>query len=187
MSLMMVLTRSMPATMSCMVSPARPARVEPSVTRPVESSIRTLISLAADAERWASARTSPATTAKPRPCSPARAASTAAFSARILVWNAMPSMTPMMSAMRAEDSLIAPMVSTSWPTILPPCWATREACAASVLACSALSALCWMPAVSSSIEDAVSSSEAAWLSVRRDSSCASPDSTAIDSPMAPVP
>jgi hypothetical protein len=34
---------------------------------------------------------------KPRPCSPARAASTAAFRARILVWKAMPSITPMMS------------------------------------------------------------------------------------------
>src|SRR5260370_32135975 len=45
-----------------------------------------LISLAAVPERWASARTSLATTAKPRPCSPARAASTAALSARILVW-----------------------------------------------------------------------------------------------------
>ena len=47
--------------------------------------------------RWARLRTSVATTAKPRPCSPARAASTAALSARILVWKAMPSMTLMMS------------------------------------------------------------------------------------------
>ena len=47
--------------------------------------IRSLISFAADAERCASVLTSPATTAKPLPCSPARAASTAAFNARILV------------------------------------------------------------------------------------------------------
>ena len=40
------------------------------------------------------------TQANPRPCSPARAASTAALSARILVWNAMPSITEMMSTMR---------------------------------------------------------------------------------------
>jgi hypothetical protein len=59
-----------------------------------------LISRAASAERWARLRTSLATTAKPRPCSPARAASTAAFSARMLVWKAMPSMVPMMSPMR---------------------------------------------------------------------------------------
>jgi rfaE bifunctional protein nucleotidyltransferase chain/domain len=49
------------------------------------SSIRVLISLAAAALRWARPRTSLATTANPRPCSPARAASTAAFSARMLV------------------------------------------------------------------------------------------------------
>ncbi len=41
--------------------------------------------LAALAERCDSSRISVATTAKPRPCSPARAASTAAFSARMLV------------------------------------------------------------------------------------------------------
>lgn len=47
-----------------------------------------LISFEADDERCASERTSLATTANPRPCSPARAASTAALSARMLVWNA---------------------------------------------------------------------------------------------------
>jgi len=48
-----------------------------------------------------------ATTAKPRPCSPARAASTAALSARMLVWKAMPSITPMMSADAAGDCVDA--------------------------------------------------------------------------------
>ena len=43
----------------------------------LEAEISALISLAASAERWASARTSEATTAKPLPASPARAASTA--------------------------------------------------------------------------------------------------------------
>jgi hypothetical protein len=55
---------------------------------------------AASALRCDSVRTSAATTAKPRPCSPARAASTAALSARMLVWTAMLSMPPVMSAMR---------------------------------------------------------------------------------------
>jgi hypothetical protein len=66
-----------------------------------EASISCLISLAA-ALRWARLRTSVATTAKPRPCSPARAASTAAFRARMLVWKAMPSITPMMSTILRE-------------------------------------------------------------------------------------
>jgi hypothetical protein len=59
--------------------------------------MRDLTSLAASAERCASARTSDATTAKPLPASPARAASTPAFSASRLVWKAMPSMTLMIS------------------------------------------------------------------------------------------
>ncbi|MNE54570.1 hypothetical protein D3C80_1493550 [compost metagenome] len=43
--------------------------------------------------RWASSRTSSATTAKPRPCSPARAASIAALRANKLVCSAMERMT----------------------------------------------------------------------------------------------
>ena len=58
----------------------------------------------AEALRCARLRTSLATTAKPRPCSPARAASTAALSARILVWKAMPSMTAMMSTIFAAEA-----------------------------------------------------------------------------------
>ena len=65
------------------------------------------ISPAAWALRCASARTSPATTAKPRPCSPARAASTAALSARMLVWNAMLSMVAMICPIWREDCSIA--------------------------------------------------------------------------------
>jgi hypothetical protein len=70
--------------------------------------IKVLISRAALALRWARLRTSDASTAKPRPCSPARAASTAALSARILVWKAMPSITPMMSAILLDRALISP-------------------------------------------------------------------------------
>jgi methyl-accepting chemotaxis protein len=96
-SAMMSVTRRTLVTISSIVAPASCTRRLPSPTLSTESPINALISFAAAAERWARLRTSEATTAKPRPCSPARAASTAAFSARILVWKAMPSMTPMMS------------------------------------------------------------------------------------------
>ena len=86
------------STISLIVLPASSTSFEPASTRSTDSPISSLISLAALALRWASVRTSPATTAKPRPCSPARAASTAALSARMLVWNAMPSITVMISA-----------------------------------------------------------------------------------------
>ena len=85
-------------TTSVMVTPAWSTRAVPCSTRSTLVLMRVLISLAASAMRCAKRRTSLATTAKPRPCSPARAASTAAFRARMLVWKAMPSMTLMMSA-----------------------------------------------------------------------------------------
>ena len=57
--------------------------------------------LAAD---WARRRTSTATTAKPLPASPARAASMVAFRASRLVWLAMELMSCTTSPMRAADS-----------------------------------------------------------------------------------
>ena len=82
---MMSVTRLMLLTTSVMVVPAWSTRVVPCSTRSTLALIRLLISRAASALRPAKERTSLATTAKPRPCSPARAASTAAFSARMLV------------------------------------------------------------------------------------------------------
>ncbi len=155
---------------SFMVAPTLSACADPVRTVVTEASISSLISLAAVDERCASVRTSPATTAKPRPCSPARAASTAAFSARILVWKAMPSIMPVISAMRFELVLIAPIVSTIWPVATWPCCATAAALSASVLAWRALSALWRTVVVSSSMLDAVSSSDAACCSVRDDRS-----------------
>ena len=64
------------------------------------------MSLAACDERCARLRTSDATTAKPRPASPARAASTAALSASRLVCRAISSITVMMSAILCDDSSI---------------------------------------------------------------------------------
>ncbi|CRD69719.1 Uncharacterised protein [Bordetella pertussis] len=126
--------------------------------------------MAAWALRCASERTSPATTAKPLPCSPARAASTAAFSARILVWNAIPSITDTISEILRELAEMSCIVVTTSDTAEPPRSATSEATPASWLAWRALSAFCLTVEASCSIEAAVSSSEAACSSVRLDRS-----------------
>ncbi len=90
---------------------------------------RSPTSLAAVALCSASRLTSPATTAKPRPCFPARAASIAAFSASRLVWSAISRMRPMKSVMRrvtvtsertcSELSPTKPLNSTSRCTAPP--------------------------------------------------------------------
>ena len=84
------------------------------------------MSLAACDERCARLRTSEATTAKPRPASPARAASTAALSASRLVWRAISSITPMMSEILRDDSSILAMASTALATTWPPRSATSR-------------------------------------------------------------
>src|SRR5439155_612947 len=105
------------------------------------------MSLAACEERCARLRTSVATTAKPRPASPARAASTAALSARRLVCRAISSMTPMMSAILRDEPSIRDMASTACATT-PPLWlATSRVLAACWLACRAFAALLLVPAL----------------------------------------
>ncbi|MEY9470169.1 hypothetical protein ABH992_002568 [Bradyrhizobium yuanmingense] len=77
----------------------------------------------------ASAFTSEATTAKPRPASPARAASMVAFSAKRLVWPAMALMSSTTSPMRAaalDNSLTRSLVCPAWVTASPAMRA--EAC-----------------------------------------------------------
>ena len=73
------------STTSAIVPPERSTSAAPASTSRTDSPISALISCAAAALRCARLRTSAATTAKPRPCSPALAASTAALSARMLV------------------------------------------------------------------------------------------------------
>ncbi|MOA54890.1 hypothetical protein D3C78_1785850 [compost metagenome] len=76
------------------------------------------ISPVALAERSASLRTSSATTAKPLPCSPARAASIAALRAKRLVCSAISSITAMMAPISSEDcpklSITATTSAMAW-------------------------------------------------------------------------
>ena len=65
------------------------------VVRPGNRPINSEVCFAASPARPARFRTSSATTANPIPASPALAASTAAFKARIFVWNAISSITLM--------------------------------------------------------------------------------------------
>src|SRR5436190_2864860 len=116
---MISVTRLTDATISWNVWPDWFTRDEPAFTFCTESWINALISLAAAADRCARLRTSAATTANPRPCSPARAASTAAFRARRLVWNAISSMTEMISAIRSDDRVISSIEATAEPTTRP--------------------------------------------------------------------
>ena len=134
--------------------------------------ISVLISLAALAERCASSRTSWATTAKPLPASPARAASTPAFSASRLVWKAISSIIPMMLPIFREDSSMASIAETASRTTAPDFSAEALVRETSAPASSARLADSLTDAVTSSTAAAVSSTEAACCSVRRDRSSA---------------
>ena len=129
------------------------------------------MSFAACDERCARLRTSDATTAKPRPASPARAASTAALSASRLVWRAISSITEMMSEILREEFLdprhrrdrLAPPPRRRGRRL-------RGCSRISSLACCAFSAFFFTVAEISSIEAEVSSRLAACSSVRCDRS-----------------
>ena len=84
----------------------------PSWTEVMELSISSLVALAAWSDLVARFRTSSATTAKPLPALPARAASTAAFRARMLVWKAMFSMVAMILPISSEELEIFSMAFT---------------------------------------------------------------------------
>ena len=101
-------------------SPVCALSCAPSSTRCVDSLISEEISRAAWFERSASFRTSSATTAKPMPCSPARAASMAAFRASRFVWLAISEITWMISLICCELVRICSIDSIDFCTALPP-------------------------------------------------------------------
>ncbi len=74
----------------------------------------------------------------------------------MLVWKAMPSITPMMSEILRELALITSMVRTTWETTSPLRVATCAAEAVIWLACRAASAPWWTVWVRSSRAEAVS-------------------------------
>ena len=101
-------------------------------------SISSLVALAAWSDCPARLRTSLETTAKPFPADPARAASTAAFRARMLVWKAMFSMVAIIRLICWEASVISFMAETIWsicplltftcsPVRRAPSWASAAA------------------------------------------------------------
>ena len=144
----------------------------PPVTSPLDTSISDLTSAEACAALCASRRTSTATTAKPLPASPARAASTEAFSASKLVWKAMSSISPMMLEILPEDCVIRSIASLARCITAPPSAAVWLTSCAFLLACCARFALSDTVEASCSIAAEVSSIVADCLVVRSERSLA---------------
>ena len=180
---MPAVVRPVPARIACSDLPTSCESAAPSPTRLPLSSISCAISCAAVLERSASLRTSSATTAKPRPCSPALAASIAAFSASRLVWLAIWLITPMILAIWWLLSLIAFMPSIERPTAWLPCSALWLVDSATLLASVVLVATWSMLRESSCTEALISSTELACDCAPLLMFCAEADSS---SPLAAV-
>jgi hypothetical protein len=142
-------TRSARAVISASAARVRALAATPSAVWRALSVMRVPVSRAAAAARWASARTSSATTAKPRPASPARAASTAAFRASRLVWNAISSMVRTTAVVASLDALMRATAPSSSAAQAAPSAAAPRASSARVRAAAAPSALRRVMAASS--------------------------------------
>ena len=135
----------------------------PSSTALIESPISVVVSLAACATLPARFLTSSATTAKPLPASPALAASTAALSARIFVWNEISSMALMIFAICFEVSSILCIASSRTFIFSFPESTSFAACSEFLAASPALAALRFTFSDTSESEAESSSTEAACL------------------------
>ncbi|MPN23503.1 hypothetical protein SDC9_170891 [bioreactor metagenome] len=133
----------------------------PAPTFLIEVSIRSVVSLAALDDWVARLLTSSATTAKPFPCCPALAASTAALSARIFVWKAISSITLMILPIFWEDVLISSIARSISDICSLPTSASVWIFSANCLVFSAFCAFCVVCEVISSIDADNSSTELA--------------------------
>ena len=115
-------------------SPTPSRQRAPSLLLNIDASIFCEDSWAAAALLCARDRTSSATTAKPEPASPARAASTAALRARILVWKAISSILFTILPTSLLDFSIAPMATAIASRLVLPRLALTWASLARVLA-----------------------------------------------------
>ena len=180
---MVLVTFWAPSTLSNRVWAVSSAILVPFSTARMELSISAAVFLDASADLLARLRTSSATTAKPFPASPARAASTAALSASMLVWKAISSIVLIIFPISLEEELISFIASI----MVCICWLLSvifsPTSSASLLTLCAFSALdfTWLEislivAASSSTEEACSVApwERAW---EPDATWSLPDAT----------
>ena len=125
---------------------------DPALTLVIESSINSAVSEAASALLAARLLTSSATTANPFPASPALAASTAAFRARILVWNAISSIVLIILEMLSDALLISCIAVTISCICLFPCFTSSMARTTRLAAEFACSAFCFVLSAISSMD-----------------------------------
>ena len=134
--------------------------------------MRDVVLLAASADFCARLRTSSATTAKPLPAEPALAASTAAFRARMFVWNAMSSMVFTICSISSEERSILCMAFTISSISSMPLLRAVSACPTSSAAVCVWSAILWRSFVISATEADSSCTEAACSVAPWESPCA---------------